>query len=167
VLVLLFGRNGEYVLDPKFERNIIEANKYDIPAGVYYYSYATGIDHAIRDAKWVLEQIKDYKIDLPIVYDWEEWKNFNSYQISFYKLTANANAFLDICTQNGYSGMLYSSKRYLEDIWFPTTYPIWLAHYTKDAEQTDYTGDYMIWQICDDGEIEGVDWPVDINVLYK
>ena len=158
------GTNGEYVLDPKFERNITEANKYDIPVGIYYYSYANSVEHSICDAEWVLEQIRDYKVDLPIVFDWEDWNNFNSYQMSFYKLTASATAFLDTCDSHGYDGMLYSSKSYLEKIWLPVSYPIWLAHYT---EKTNYNGDYMVWQLCEDGEIEGIQNPVDINVLYK
>lgn len=158
------GINGEYVIDPKFERNITEANKYDIPVGLYYYSYANSVEQAICDAEWVIEQIADYKVDLPIVFDWEEWNNFNSYQMSFYKLTTSATAFLDTCASHGYEGMLYSSKSYLEQIWLPVSYPIWLAHYT---EKTNYNGDYMVWQLCDNGEIEGIQNPVDINILYK
>jgi len=158
------GTNGEYVIDPKFERNITEANKYNIPVGVYYYSYANSTEHAVRDAKWVLEQIKGYKVDLPIAFDWEDWNNFNSYHMSFYKLTASAAAFLDTCVSNGYNGILYSSKSYLEKIWLPISYPVWLAHYT---EQTNYNGDYMVWQLCENGKIEGINTPVDINVLYK
>lgn len=159
------GRDGEYILDPKFERNITEANKYNIPVGLYYYSYADSIEHAVNDAEWVLNQIKGkgYKIDLPITFDWENWNTFNSYNMSFYKLSACAEAFLDLCEEQGYKGMLYGSKNYLEQIWFPTEYPIWLAHYT---EKTNYTGDYMIWQLCEDGKIDGIENAVDINVLY-
>jgi len=158
------GRDGEYVLDEKFEQNITEANKHNIPVGIYYFSYATGIEHAISDARWVLKQIEGYKVDLPIVYDWENWSNFNSYEMSFYKLTASANAFLNTCAEHGFNGMLYGSKKYLEEIWMPTAYPIWLAHYTA---KTDYEGGYMIWQLCENGKVEGINEPVDINVLYK
>lgn len=84
--------------------------------------------------------------------------------MSFYKLTSCANAFLDTCVENGYTGMLYGSKNYLEDIWLPVSYPIWLAHYT---EQTNYEGEYMVWQLCDNGKIDGINGDVDINVMYK
>ena len=48
--------------------------------------------------------------------------------------------------------------------WKYHTAPVWLAHYT---DETDYTGDYFIWQMCDDGVIDGIDGYVDIDVLYK
>ena len=59
--------------------------------------------------------------------------------------------------------MLYSSKYYLENIWLKRD-NIWLAHYT---EKTDYNGDYKIWQICDDGVIDGINGNVDIDIMYK
>ena len=52
------GTNGERVLDSKFKQNIENANKNKIPVGVYYFSYASSKKEAIKDAKWVLKQIK-------------------------------------------------------------------------------------------------------------
>ena len=71
------GTNAEYVMDPKFKDNIEGAKKYNIPVGLYFYSYANSREHAIKDAEWVVEQIKDYDIELPIAFDWEEWKDLN------------------------------------------------------------------------------------------
>ena len=53
------GTNGERVLDSKFKQNIENANKNKIPVGVYYFSYASSKKEAIKDAKWVLKQIKN------------------------------------------------------------------------------------------------------------
>lgn len=61
--------------------------------------------------------------------------------------------------------MLYSSKNYLEKIWFKPNTNIWLAHYTSE---TNYKGDFKIWQMCDDGKIDGIDDNmVDIDIIYK
>ena len=61
--------------------------------------------------------------------------------------------------------MNYSSKYYLENIWFKSNSPIWLAHYT---EQTNYEGEYKVWQLCNDGKVEGIDDNlVDIDIMYK
>lgn len=157
------GSNGEYVLDTKFERNIKEAMKYNIDAGVYFYSYSNSKEGAIKDAKWVLEQIKDYDIKLPIAYDWEEWGNFNDYKLSFFGLTSMAEVFLETVENKGYDGMLYSSKSYLENIWLPTDYDTWLAHYTN---KTDYKGKYKMWQLCNNGKIDGINGNVDIDIMY-
>ena len=158
------GTNGEYFVDKYFKRNIEEANKHGIKAGIYFYSYANSNKSAIRDAKWVLKQIKDYDIDLPIAFDWEEWAYFNDYNLSFFGLTSMAESFLDTVEAEGYEGMLYSSKSYLESIWLPTKYNIWLAHYTN---QTNYQGKYKLWQLCDNGKIDGIEGTVDIDVMYE
>ena len=157
------GTDGQYFLDSKFKQNISQANKYNIPVGIYFYSYANSNEHAIRDAKWLKEQIKDYKIDLPIAFDWEEWSSFNQYNLSFFDLTNIAESFLDELELDGYSGMLYSSKLYLEYIWLPTKYDIWLAHYVPE---TNYKGKYKFWQMCSDGRIDGIKGDVDIDIMY-
>ena len=158
------GTNKEYFVDKKFIRNITEANKYGIDAGVYFYSYSNSTKSAIKDAKWVLKQIKEYDINLPIAYDWEEWSSFNDYNLSFFGLTNMAEEFLNTVKKSGYNGMLYSSKSYLESIWLKTDYDKWLAHYTK---QTDYDGKYKMWQLCSNGKVDGINGNVDIDIMYK
>lgn len=158
------GTNGEYFVDKHFKRNIEEANKYGIKAGIYFYSYANSKESAIKDAKWVIKQIKDYDIDLPIAFDWEEWAYFNNYNLSFFGLTSMAESFLETIEDAGYEGMLYSSKSYLESVWLPTKYDIWLAHYTN---QTNYQGKYKLWQLCENGKIDGIEGAVDIDVMYE
>ena len=74
-----------------------------------------------------------------------------------------ATSFLDTLKDAGYEGMLYSSKTYLENIWFDTSYPVWLAHYTKN---TNYSGKYEYWQLCSNGKVDGIDADVDINIRY-
>ncbi len=157
------GTDGEYVLDPKFIQNIEGANRVGIPVGIYFYSYSNTVEGARKDAKWVLEQIEPYKIDLPIAFDWEDWADFNSYHMSFFGLTSMAEEFIREVEKKGYKGMLYSSKYFLEEIWFPTNYPVWLAHYTS---KTNYAGKYEYWQMCSDGSVDGIKGAVDVNVRY-
>lgn len=158
------GREGDYFLDKSFEHNIKEANRVGIPVGLYFFSYATSVQKAKENAKWVLKQIKDYKVDLPISFDWENWNRFNQYHISFYELSKMADIFIDTVEKAGYKGMNYSSKTYLENMWMDSDNTIWLAHYT---EKTNYKGKYKYWQICDNGLVDGVDGPVDVNVMYE
>lgn len=157
------GLNGENFVDSKFIQNVKNANAVGIPVGIYFYSYASTIDRAISDAKWIIEQIKDYKVDLPIAFDWENWNSFNKFDVSFFGLTNIAKGFMDTVKDAGYDAMLYSSKTYLENIWMPTSYSIWLAHYTKN---TNYTGDYSFWQMCSNGRVNGINGDVDINIRY-
>ena len=119
---------------------------------------------AKKDAEWVLKQIKKYDVSLPIAFDWEEWAYFNEYNLSFFGLTSMADSFLKTIENHGYKGMLYSSKAYLDTIWMPLDYDIWLAHYTS---KTNYEGKFKFWQLCDNGKVDGIDTDVDIDIMYK
>jgi GH25 family lysozyme M1 (1,4-beta-N-acetylmuramidase) len=157
------GINEDSVLDSKFIENITAANEVGIPVGIYYYSYANSKKRAVEEAKWVIEQIKDYQIDLEIAFDWENWSSYNKYNLSFYNLTQTAKAYLDTLKDAGYSGLLYSSKTYLDNIWYDTGYNIWLAHYTK---KTSYEGSFTYWQMCNNGRVSGINGDVDIDIRY-
>ena len=157
-----YGYDNQNYLDKKFEEYIKSANENDIDVGVYYYSYASSSSEAKKQAKWVLKQIKKYKVTLPVVFDWEEWSNFNEYNLSFFGLTSLADDFLSIIKSNGYDGMLYGSKNYLENIWMNPKHDIWLAQYAKEVS---YQGEYKMWQLCENGYVDGIDDYVDIDIL--
>ena len=157
------GIGGEYILDPKFEQNITGFQNVGIPVGVYFYSYANSTKSAKEDANWVIRQLQNYNLELPVVFDWENWSFYQEFNKSFYNLTQMANTFLSTIEKNGYKAMLYSSKNYLEKVWLETKYPIWLAHYT---EKTNYQGTYKVWQLTANGKVQGISGNVDINVMY-
>ena len=157
------GIGEGFVVDKKFEQNIKGFNEVGIPVGIYFYSNANSNKDAQKEAEWILEKIKDYQVDLEIVYDWENWGDFQFYDLSFYQLKETAKTFNKTVTKAGYTGMLYSSKSYLTSIWYDIDFPKWLAHYT---EYTNYTGSYQVWQLCDDGKVDGIDGYVDLDIRY-
>ena len=110
-----------------------------IPVGVYFYSYAKNKEQALKDAQWIYEQIKDYKVELGVAFDWENWSFYNDFGLSFYELTDMATSHLNYFREKGYNALLYSS----------------------------YAGDYMYWQACSDGRVSGINGAVDINIRYK
>ena len=158
------GVEGEYILDPYFKRNIKEALENDLEVGIYFYSYANNKKEAEKQAQWVIEQIEDYDITLPIAFDFESFSLFNSMNLSLYQLNEVAKSYFSILEAAGYNTMLYGSKNYLNAIWKYNTNQVWLAHYT---DETDYDKEYMMWQLCQDGVIDGINGYVDIDILYK
>ena len=158
------GVGGEYVLDPYFKRNISDAIENDLDVGIYFYSYADSKKEARKQAEWVIKQIKDYDITLPIAFDFESFTSFNSMNLSLYQLNEVAESYFSTLEDAGYDTMLYGSKNYLNAIWKYNTNKVWLAHYT---DKTDYDKDYMMWQLCQDGVIDGINGFVDIDILYK
>lgn len=157
------GVNGKYILDKYFEENIKNANENGIKVGVYFYSYADSKKEAKKQAKWVIENVEKYKIELPIAFDWECYTSFNKMNLSLFGLGEVADSFLDEVKKLGYKPMLYGSKNYLNSVWKYNNYDVWLAHYTN---KTNYDGKYVMWQICDNGIIDGIEEKVDIDILY-
>jgi len=158
------GVGGEYILDPYFKRNISDVIENNLDVGIYFYSYADSKKEARKQAEWVIKQIKDYDITLPIAFDFESFSLFNNMNLSLYQLNEVAESYFSTLEDKGYDTMLYGSKNYLNAIWKYNTNKVWLAHYT---DQTDYDKDYMMWQLCQDGVIDGINGYVDIDILYK
>ena len=158
------GVNGKYKVDPYFYKNIKNAIKNNLKVGVYFYSYANSTIEAKKQAKWVINKIKKYKITMPVAFDWECYSAFNDMSLSLFGLNDVSNTFLDEVKKSGYKVMLYASKNYLESIWTYEKYPVWLAHYTSS---TNYTGKYVMWQLTDRGKIDGIDKLTDVDIYYK
>ena len=157
------GLDGEYYIDSKFKQNIENATKYGFDIGVYFYSYAYTEEEAINQAKYVIENLKGYKLKLPIVFDWECWNKFNSMNVSLYDITNVQNAFLNYVEKKGYKSARYGSKNYLINAWQDSKHLTWLAHYINE---TNYTGEYFMWQRCDTGKVDGINGAVDVDILY-
>lgn len=168
VYIKIGGQNGigkDYYFDSKFERNIKGFNEVGIPVGLYFYTYADSIEEAEKQALWIIDNIKNYKIDLPIAYDWENWESFNKFHVSFNTLTKTALKFINTLELHGYQGMLYSSKNYLENIWLKNDSKIWLAHYIT---KTNYEGEYTCWQRTSSAKISGItENTVDVDICYE
>ena len=158
------GIDGELIIDPYFKENIKKAKEANLKIGVYLYTYAKSIDDAKKQAKWVIDNIKDYGLEYGVSYDWESWSLYNKLSLSFYNFNKVRDVFLEEIENHNYQAMLYSSKYYLENIWYPTKHQVWLAHYTS---KTNYQGRYEVWQMTSSGRIDGINGNVDINIAYK
>ena len=153
---------GDISLDPKFEQNIKGALQNHLKVGVYFYSYARNENEARKQARWVVQNLRGYDIDLPIAFDWENWDKYSKFGIGFRTLNRIASSFIHDVKHYNYNGILYSSKYYLENIWYQEEYDKWIAYYT---DHFDYHEDYYIWQLCNNGRVDGIDGDVDIDVL--
>lgn len=158
------GVDKESVLDSYFEKNIKEARENGVKVGVYYYSYANDIEDAKKQAEWVVEQLKDYELDLPVAFDWECFRYLNGFEMSLHDFNEMGTTFLKIIEKNGYKAINYGSKNYLEKIWNIEGYDTWLAHYT---DKTTYSKDYIMWQFTDKGLVPGIKGAVDLNFYYN
>lgn len=163
-----FGHNkkGELIIDKYFKNNIKNAKAAGLKVGIYFYSYANTNDKAKEQVHWIVKKLNGEKLDLPIAFDWEDWRSFNSYNMSLYDIKEVAKTFINECKKYNYDSVLYSSKYYLEQIWGVNEFDTWLAHYTS-KEKSSYKGNYMMWQLSSRGKVPGISGNVDLDVLYK
>lgn len=156
------GFDGEIKEDKYFKKNIEGALANNIKVGGYFNSYAKTSTETKEQAEWTYNKIKDYNIELPISFDWENWNSFVKCQLSFYDINNMAQTFINTLETRGYKSSLYSSKNYLQKIWYASDYEnIWLAQYAKKA---DYEEKYQYWQMCNTGKIDGIYGDVDIDI---
>ncbi len=164
MLRAMIYNNGELGEDRKFEEYYADAKAAGLLIGVYYYSTDSTIEMLHEHCDELLAVLDGKELDLPVAFDWESWAHFQKYQMSIIDINNLFYEFAGIMEENGYSTILYSSKYYLEIIWEPAGYDVWLAHYVKE---TSYEGDYTMWQTGSIGRIDGCDEDVDTDILFK
>lgn len=147
-------------VDKCYHENMAGATGYNIPVGVYIYSYATTPDEAAAEAKFVLENIKDYPIAYPIAFDIEDEKQRNMTAV---QLQAIILSFFGIIEDAGYYPIVYSSKNWLTEKIGPLGYDVWAAQYNTNCE---FPG-YCFWQATSKGQVDGISGNVDVNFQFK
>lgn len=155
--------------DPKFEQNYSGCKKYNIPCGVYWYSYAMTVAEAKQEANVCLQVIKGKNFKYPIWLDMEESKQI---ALGMKNCTAIAEAFLSTIANAGYKCGIYTFKSFLENGISDTIknkYDVWLSHVGKDGatlNETSYSGKYSLWQYSWTGRMSGISGDVDMSHCY-
>ena len=153
------------VMDDYYQSNMENASAAGLKLGVYFYTTDNTEEGVREHARWIVEQLGGRQLDFPVAFDWEEWVRFQQYGMSIHDLNQLFEAFCDELEQHGYTGMLYSSKNFLNNFWENrNNRPVWLAHF---VDETDYDGRYAIWQGSAYGRIAGIGGDVDMNIRYN
>ena len=155
-------------LDNKFERNISELKRLNIPYGVYFFGYAQNELASKVEAEFVSNVINNYKLDLsfPIFYD-AELQTFHgvTYTKTMYRKVINS--FIDSLNEKGFDNIgVYGNLYMLSSGGLSTikdSIPKWVAQYYKECE---YKKDYIGWQYTSSGNIPGINGRVDMNIFY-
>ena len=159
--------NSKCGLDNKFERNISELNRLNIPYGIYIYGYAQNEYAANIEANFVYDMINKYNINLyyPVFYD-AELRSYKGVNYTKKLYTKVINAFTNNLENKGiktgvYGNLYMLTKGSLND---PSIRDkdIWVAQYYNKCE---YDSDYIGWQYSSKGIIPGIDGRVDVNIF--
>ena len=155
--------------DEMFDYNIAQAKANGIQVGVYFFSQAINQEEAEEDAEFTLSCMKKYDIDLPVVYDFEKPGGIfaRTYYQSKDVTTENAVLFCHIMQRKGYEAMIYNSTNLFEKLYnmeYIQEFGTWVAHYNTPYPTYPYT--YQIWQYSDAGQIDGIEQPVDLDLMF-
>ena len=164
---------GKFANDDRFEENMKGCIENNINCGVYFVTQAINYEEGKEEALYVLDRIKGYKINCPIVIDVEDSAGDpgRADDLTKEERTEAIKGFCDTIKNNGYDPMIYTSKSWLKDkidLSKLSTVYVWLAHYVAGAPEklSDYTGDYLYWQYTSTGHVDGVSGYVDLNKGY-
>lgn len=151
--------------DERFEEYYAACERYGIPKGCYWTSYATSGPEAIQEANAFLSCVKGKKFEYPVMYDYEAFPGYEEQKEPSVARTVITN-FMNTVKNAGYYVGLYSYylmfKNCIPSDMQDGRYDIWLAHYTSS---TPYTG-HKMWQYSSSGKFKGISCKFDKNYCY-
>lgn len=159
-------------LDQKFEENINEVKRLNIPYGIYLFSYSSTMNGSNKESKFTNEMIDKYdlKPELGIYYDIESWSSKNGSnsdnisKMEYDNIISNYINNVSNHINNKYKVKVYSGRWYamnrLGDV--SKSYVDWVAEYNETCK---YDESYSLWQYTSSGRVPGINGNVDISYL--
>ena len=155
--------------DTFFHANMHGALDSGLKVGVYFFSQAITVQEAIEEANYVLERISQYRIDLPVVFDWEKVDNTDARMAA---LTAEgrtncAVAFCETIRRAGYEPCVYFNRNmgyYGYDLTRLTDYEFWFSLPESGFPNFYYACD--MWQYSFTESVPGISGGTDMNLRF-
>jgi len=150
--------------DKYFDENVKGAVRAGIKVGVCYYSSAQTVAEAQKEARYVLDVVKDYKISYPIGYNIESSpllsKKFTKEQVN-----ELIEGFCREIEEAGYPALVYGNNdwvnQYMDVNKIP--YDIWYSRYGMANKFVNRT----IWRCTDNGKVKGIQGSVCLEFSFE
>ena len=164
--------DGEIFSDSHFATYIKDAKAAGLKVGVYFFSAAISNAEAVAEANYTLKLIGSYKLQLPVIIDYE-WNQNSGWRVdnnaSAAVRTGIIRAFCETVENAGYEAGVYASASVfynnLSAAALAKEYNIWIAHYTSDpAPDSPCVIDG--WQYSSSGKVNGISTAVDLDYWY-
>lgn len=161
-----YAEAGTVNADIRFDEYIQQAQNAGLDVGVYFFSQAVNEEEAREEAKFVLDHLSGYNLQLPVVFDPESILDDDARtdHVSGEQFTKNTEAFCSAIEAAGYDAMIYSNmlwEAYELDLEKLSAYPVWYADYELKP-QTPYH--FEVWQYTNQGSVDGINGRTDINI---
>ena len=170
VIIRVGGRGtegGDIYSDEMAQTYYEEATAAGLKVGAYFFSQSITVEEAVKEAQYVLDVVKDWDVQMPLVYDWEYVEaTARTADTGPRALTDMAKAFCDTIKGAGYTPMIYFGRSQSKDLLILeelVDYPFWLAMYSTIM---DYPYKIDMWQYTEEGSVPGIDGNVDLNLWF-
>ena len=162
--------------DRYFEMNYKAAREAGLYVGAYYYVEVNSKEEILIEVENLKKLIADKKFDYPVYLDIE--KDSLGEALGKELLTDICVTFMEALQADGYFAALYTNENWLRNFYdrelITEKYDVWYARYIL-AENLDspewnlekYGPTMCMWQYTDEGKIEDVAYPIDLNLSYK
>ena len=157
---------GSLIEDTAFVRNYEEARAAGLQVGVYFYSQAINLQEAKEEAEFVCSVLDGRTLELPVFYDWEEYKTGRTAGKAGMVLTDYADAFCKRVEAEGYRAGVYFNRSYGDshfDLDYLENDSFWLA---EPGSYQSYGRRVAFWQYTGNGTVEGIPTKVDRDLMY-
>ena len=166
---------GGLFADPYFEKNIQGAKNAGLDVGVYFFSQAITVQEAIEEARFVIDHLQGWKVELPVVFDWEKIRNPDGTEVpdartnglSVETRTDCAVAFCETIRSAGYTPALYFNRTlgyYGFDLTRLTDYEFWFA--LPEAAYPSFYYAVDSWQYSFNETVPGISGETDMNLRF-
>lgn len=157
---------GSDTKDSNFAENWRQLKRYNVPRGAYHYYRPN--ENSTDQADLFIRTVRLEKGDFVPVLDIEKYSKVQS-------ITSLKNGLLNWLTiVEGHYGVvpiIYTYSNFYEKVITDDKrfkkYPIWIAHYSEKENPKKLPSEWVFWQFCEDGRLEGIETNVDIDICYS
>ncbi len=154
-------------MESTFLRNISGAKAAGIQCGVYWFANARNISEAHAEAQACVNVIKNYKLEYPVVYDFE-YRSMDNNPLRTNRTLATDTilTFLNDVEAKGFYTMFYSNKdfpqTYLQIERVTSRFDFWYVNLSLSQPDVKCN----IWQYSHKGRVDGIPEIVDLDISY-
>lgn len=168
-----YGKGG-IVEDDRFRQNVAGARAAGLRVGLYFFSQAITPEEAAEEAQWLVDAAQDFRIDMPLVFDWENidpssvasGDTVRTAEMTGEDVTACAVAFCTAVEAAGYDAAVYGNRwqgYYDYDFTQLKDYAFWVSA-PGTADDFYYAHDF--WQYSYQGTVPGITGHVDRDLWF-
>lgn len=159
--------SGELYLDDLAQQHYREAREAGLKVGAYFFSQAITTQEATDEAVMLLDAIRDWEVEMPVVFDWEYMGDSSrASHLTREELTDCTRIFCELVEAKGYQPVFYFNQNQARDLLNLSelkNFGFWLAMYT---ERMTYPYRLQLWQYSCTGQVPGIEGDVDLDLYF-